>query len=201
MFLNNRRILPLQPLNFDMIPSNYENNFTFLENLECIYKKVEEIILFLEDFNMKTIQAKIDEAIEELRIYTDNKNDELDVTLRNYIDGQINTLINTLEQLQTNLQNYTDVKVQGVLDIILSIKNELEEEIEQIVVGNITVRNPTTGTIDPLEKVLNDIYDTFRTEAITVNEFDNLELTATDFDSRQITANAFDLYGKEILIP
>lgn len=200
MFLNNGRILPLQPLNFDMIPSAYEDNFTFLENLEVLYKKVTEIIEFLKDFNMETIQAKIDEACQELKIYTDLKNDELDIELRNYIDSQITNIENALNLIQEQLKDYTDISVQNVLDILNATKDELEAEIEQIVVGNISVRNPTTGTIDPLEKVLDDIYDTFRTEAITSAEFDALELTATDFDSRQITANAFDLYGKELLV-
>ena len=196
----NGKILPLQPLNFTSIPSVYEDNFTFLEELESLHKTVVEIIAFLEDFNMEKIDEKINIAIEELRVYTDNKNNELDNELRNYINSQIQIINNKLVNLQENLVFYTDSQISNLLDIINSIKTELEAEIESIVVGNISVLNPTTGTIDPLEKVLTDIYDIFRTDAISCSEFDSLEITATDFDSLQLTASMFDLYSKNLLI-
>ena len=40
----------------------------------------------------------------------------------------------------------------------------------------------------------------FRENAISCNEFDELELTATEYDSKQISAYNFDVNGRIFLI-
>lgn len=44
-----------------------------------------------------------------------------------------------------------------------------------------------------------DIYDILRNNAITVTEFEDLDLTATDFDEIEITAYEFDVNGKQLI--
>ncbi len=44
-----------------------------------------------------------------------------------------------------------------------------------------------------------DIYDILRNNAITVSEFEALDLTATAYDAKQITAYNFDVNGKTFL--
>lgn len=44
-----------------------------------------------------------------------------------------------------------------------------------------------------------DIYDILRNNAITVTEFEGLDLTATNFDNIEITAYEFDVNGKQLL--
>lgn len=151
MLLNGKK-LPLQPLNFTTIPSVYEDNFTFLEELESLYKTVVEIVAFLDDFTYEKIQAQIDASIEILRKYTDDKNDELDASLRAYINLKVEQINEALLILENSLKDYTDNKFNYVVDLINSIKDELEEEIENIIVGNISVRNPTTRNNRPIRK-------------------------------------------------
>lgn len=56
-----------------------------------------------------------------------------------------------------------------------------------------------TGQFENVSKVIMDLYNIFRTDAINCTEFDALELTATEFDAFEITASNFDLYAKTIL--
>ena len=56
-----------------------------------------------------------------------------------------------------------------------------------------------SGYSENINKVLTDIYDAVRYDAITCTEFDGLELTATNFDAVEITAYNFDNNGKSIL--
>ena len=83
---------------------------------------------------------------------------------------------------------YTDTKIAQV-----------EAEIDQILIGQITLRDPTTGLVSPLQTVIDNIYDTTREEALTASEYDALELTASTYDGDELTAFNYDYYGKTIL--
>lgn len=56
------------------------------------------------------------------------------------------------------------------------------------------------GEYENVSKVIQDVYDSTRFNAITCTEFDGLELSATEFDSYEMTASNFDLSAKEILM-
>lgn len=55
------------------------------------------------------------------------------------------------------------------------------------------------GETENVSKVIMDIYDILRNNAITVTEFESLDLTATSFDNIEITAYEFDVNGKQLL--
>jgi hypothetical protein len=87
-----------------------------------------------------------------------------------------------------------DIKLNERIDSILNNK------IDNIQIGQIEIYDPTTGTIKPLQDVINDLYSLTNKDGLTASEFDALELTATSFDAYQITAYQFDSEGKTILV-
>lgn len=194
--MNLNDLIPLKPLNFDIVPSVYDNNFSFLEELIEISKRVNSILEYLKEFNIEEIEKYVDSQINELKIYIDNQDEQL----LSEFNGIIRKVYIDMNELSNNLKNYTDSQIITVINYVNSVKNEIEEQIQSIVVGNISVFNPTSGRVEPLDKVLNDIYNTFRTSAITCIEFDELLLSASSFDSKNITAIDFDLYGKDLLV-
>lgn len=60
------------------------------------------------------------------------------------------------------------------------------------------VQNPFTGQVDSVQNVLNDIYNHFRYEAFTAQEFDDYGQTAEWWDSLGLTALDYDLYAKRL---
>ena len=84
---------------------------------------------------------------------------------------------------------YTDAKA-----------SQLHQEIQNIAVGDITVYDPTTGILSPLQTVLDNLYGSSREDALTATEYDALELTATAYDAYDITAFDYDKYGKTLLV-
>ena len=78
--------------------------------------------------------------------------------------------------------------------------DDLQRQINEIELGNVVAYNPTNGKTENINKVLQDIYDSVRYDAITVNEFESLNLTATEFDDKNISAYSFDVNGKSILM-
>ena len=78
--------------------------------------------------------------------------------------------------------------------------SQLNEKIDNIQIGQIQIYDPTSGTIKPLQEVINDLYALTNKDGLSASEFDALNLTATEFDAYQITAYEFDSQGKTILV-
>lgn len=80
-----------------------------------------------------------------------------------------------------------------------AVAAQLDAEIQEISVGAITVYDPTTGLLSPIQTVIDNLYGTSRENALTATEYDGLELTATDYDAYELTAFDYDKNGKTLL--
>ena len=81
-----------------------------------------------------------------------------------------------------------------------ALGSRLEQEIQDIALGQITVYDPTTGVLSPLQTVIDNLYSTTRDDALTATEYDALDLTASAYDAYDLTAFNYDKYGKNLLV-
>lgn len=179
---------------FDPISVDPKDMMTDVEYLLGILKKLNEVIKqvnsnteFINEYSGKIeeIEAQIAAFRNELTEFEDQVNQ--DITARfNAIMIELRAMIATT---LTQANAYTDLVAQG-----------LEHEIQNIAIGQITVYDPTTGTTESLQTVIDNLYGTTREEAISASEYDGLELTATTYDGYEITAFNYDKYGKTILM-
>lgn len=189
---------------FQGISTNYQENLTYVEYLLGVLKKLNEVIeqtnsntSFIENYDgrinaleaeMVLIRQEID-AFEN-KVETDFAN--LEEELNNNINQRLveirQELLGLIAVYRAESKAYTDTKIAQV-----------EAEIDDILLGQITLRDPTTGLVSPLQTVIDNIYDTTREEALTATEYDALDLTATAYDAYEITAFNYDYYGKTIL--
>lgn len=140
-----------------------------------LYDYVNQYLVDIDE--VKQAIQRIDASLDELAADV-LKNSQDIILLNNRIDSVI-----------TELRAYVDSKVLM-----------LEEEIQNIQIGDISVYDPTTGEILPLQTVINNLYQLGNKDGLTASEFDALDLTATGFDAYQITAYEFDSSGKTILV-
>ena len=177
---------------FQPVTSDFQNNITFTEFLLGVLKKLNEVIVetnynseYIKDFDEKyqTLLAEFNELRNEF--------DGLKEDILESVNAELNTFKQSVEDeiaLAVNyLKAYSDAN-----DAILN------NRIDQIVLGNIEVIDPTTGVLSPLQDVINNIAGTGR-DALTATEYDGLELTATAYDGYDITAFDYDYHGKAIL--
>lgn len=178
---------------FEPISVDPKDQMTDVEYLLGILKKLNEVIAqtnknseFIDEYTGKIeeIEAEIASLREEMAAFENEVNE--DITNRfNAIKIELQSAIaNTL--IQANA--YTD-----------AVASNLENMINQIAIGQITIFDPTTGTLNDLQTVIDNIYGTTREEALTASEYDALDLTATAYDAYDITAFNYDRYGKTIL--
>lgn len=185
-------------LSIGMIPKTYKESLTYEEQILWLQKYLNEMLEWLtklqEDFD------NIDLNFEEL--------EQKITTLQSEVDS-ITVLLNTKaskEELDTAINNLeTELKalIQSDYEVLKEYVDTQDEylqyQIDHFDIGNIKIYDPTTGLLENIQTVIDNIYDQTRDEAITASEYDALELTATVYDAKEITAFNFDRYGKTIL--
>lgn len=194
-------IIPFQPKPkvppigfFEPISIDPKDMMTDVEYLLGILKKLNSMIAQL-NANTKFIDeytGKIEELEADMA--------ELQQEMSDF-EGQINLEIsNRFANIQIELQSMIATALTQANAYTDAMASRLEQEIQEISLGQITVYDPTTGVLSPLQTVIDNIYGTTREEALTATEYDALDLTATAYDAYDLTAFNYDKYGKTLLV-
>lgn len=192
---------PLLPFkyNYGNIPTAFDQCFTLEQQMlwirvyinNTLIEKINEQSQVINKIDIDEAKKYTDSQIEILKSYVNQKDEELSNTLTAYI-------LEVAGQLDITLKNYSDNNLQTARDLIEALKIQLEAEIAEIS-QNVQVFNPVVGYITSIQEAVMDLYEMQRTGAITAIEFDALELTSQEFDNKEITAKEFDLNGKALL--
>lgn len=189
---------------FQGISTDYHDNLTYVEYLLGVLKKLNEVIeqtnsntSFIENYDgrINALEAEMLEIRAEMTAFENQVNENFEA-LETSLINTINTRLTEIRQELLGLIAVYRAEAKAYTDTRIA---QVEAEIEQILIGQITLRDPTTGLISPLQTVIDNIYDTTREEALTATEYDGLDLTATAYDGYEITAFNYDYYGKTIL--
>lgn len=195
MIIGKQPLPSIPPIGFfDPISVDPKDMMTDVEYLLGILKKLNEMIAQL---NHNT------EFIEEYSGKIEEIEDEIEKLKQEMTDFEKKTLEEIAEEftrIKLDLQSAiaaTLIQANAYTDATASV---LRNEINAISLGQITLYDPTTGTLNPLQVVIDNIYNTSREEALTATEYDALDLTATAYDAYQLTAFDYDRYAKTLLV-
>lgn len=174
---------------------------------------VAEINANIDAFKVET-NAKIDaqndvinafkkETNSKINSYKEEIFDALDETTKDIYTHvkaellRLKTDITTQVSIQLSfLRRLIDQHDKNVLSIVDA---KLIEFLGKIPTGTQLVINPTSGTIDTLQETLYDMYDYYRVEGLTAQQYDALELTAEEYDAKGLTAYNYDFYSVRML--
>lgn len=176
-----------------------EKDFDGLTDYQILCKIFEYFEKQIKEIDEK--YSVFGDLVEQLENDFNKLKEDITSTLNDF-ETNINNQVNSALQ-----QNYNQViQLLSEYQIIFNnqianLRTDLEAEIKRIELGDVKAYNPTNGEIENISKVILDVYEILRQNAISCSEFDGLELTATEFDSEEITAYNFDVNGKVILIP
>lgn len=173
---------------YKAIPLVFDNSLSYLEMLARLLEYVNNLKDALKELYEKV--ENLDEKVE--RYYNDllNRLDELETTLRNYIDTEIqNTKDELLEVIEEN-NTAMNQKIQDFIDYINGLIGEVKD----------VCFNPTNGHYENVCKILQDLYTSMQIDAMTVGQFDSTNYITVDyFDDFGLTAEQFDLRSKLLL--
>lgn len=173
---------------YKAIPLVFDNSLSYLEMLARLLEYVNNLKDALKEL-YETVE-NLDEKVEQY--YSDllSRLDELETTLRNYIDSELqNTKDELLETIEEN-NTAMNQKIQDFIDYINGLIGEVKD----------VCFNPTNGHYENVCKILQDIYTHMQIDAMTVGEFDSTNyITVEYFDDFGLTAQEFDLRSKLLL--
>ena len=157
-----------------------------VDAFNALYDWVNSVIISIPDFEkaIELINQRLDELAREIL-----NNRQAITELDSKVDNEVELIYQAIQDNFQTLRNYVDYQ-----------DNILNEKIDNIQIGAISVYDPTTGLLSPLQTVINNIAQLSNKDGLTASEFDTLELTATAFDAYQITAFEFDSNGRNILV-
>lgn len=173
---------------YKAIPLVFDNSLSYLEMLARLLEYVNNLKDALKELYEKV--ENLDEKVEQY--YSDllSRLDELETTLRNYIDSELqNTKDELLETIEEN-NTAMNQKIQDFIDYINGLIGEVKD----------VCFNPTNGHYENVCNILQDIYTHMQIDAMTVGEFDSTNyITVEYFDDFGLTAQEFDLRSKLLL--
>lgn len=190
------------------VPMAYGEYMTYIEQVYAIYNITVELVELSEylknkvdniDLNFQELQEQINEQnnrIEDLYFKFEQFRNEIE----NRIDSRIEQILNQVQVLMQQYQTIINADInlfkQDVNNRIDGFQTTLDSIIET---GAIQAYDPTIGSMNDLNQVLSNLYGALRQDALTVAEFENLNLTCTGFEAKDITAYNFDVNGKSLL--
>lgn len=175
---------------FQPISVDPRDMMTDVEFLLGMLKKLNEVIAQVNKNSqyiekIADIEAEIASLREEMTQFEQDVNDSIALQFAEIKVELQAMIVTTLAQAKA----YTDTVAAG-----------LEQEIQEISVGQISLFDPTTGLYSPLQTVIDNLYNTGRTDALTASEYDALDLSATAYDAYTLTAYEYDNNGKSLLV-
>lgn len=177
-----------------ILPLVYDDSLSYYEALCKFNTKLNEVIDRINNFQ-EDIEEMVDNKISILKNYVDSENAKQDANfdkkineLEEAINLKIELIYQYIKNVKTEIYNYVNYEIL-----------ELKKYIDNSILGQIIIYDPTTGYKNRLDKVINNIYDALRYWGITCYQFDSAENTAKEFDSKQITALKFDTLALQIL--
>ena len=179
---------------FEPISVDPKDMMTDVEFLLGVLKKLNEIIAqtnknteFIENYSGKIeeIEAEVANLRAEMTQFENDVNESIAFQFAQ-IKVELQAMVATA---LTQANAYTD-----------SVAAQLETEIQEISIGQISVFDPTTGLYSPLQSVIDNLYNSSREDALTATEYDGLELTATDYDAYELSASEYDQHAKSLLV-
>lgn len=201
-----------------ILPITYTDSISPYDQMCRMAQKINEVIQALNDIDTD-FQNYVDSQINALKEYVDVQNAEQTTSLTSMINNVDSKYQNWINTTYNNFVNETNDKFTAVYAYITEVAQEIYEyvnnaddlikalmyqEIDKLkkyidnsIMGKILIYDPTRGYKNPLNVVIEHVYDTLRYWGYTAQGFDGYGVTCVDFDKKGLSALKLDVYGKD----
>lgn len=180
---------------YPTLPEVFGKEFSYYEEICAIITKLNEVISAINNFNGVT-KEYVDNQLTALESDLTRLIEETNVQTKQELIGIISEIQNSIIDLKTYIDNKAYSALLDSKSYTDNKCNDIWIEIDKINFEGMQVFNPVKGYTTFIGTALNDIYEIFRFNAFTANEYDAEKFTADFYDSQLISATAFDFFGK-----
>lgn len=201
-----------------ILPITYTDSISPYDQMCRMAQKINEVIQALNDVDAD-FQNYVDSQINELRKYVDEQNAEqstyftnminnVDSKYQNWINTTYNNFVNEttdkftavyahISEVTQEIYEYVNNADDFIKGLMYNEINKLKRYIDSSIMGKILIYDPTRGYKNPLNIVIEHVYDTLRCWGYTARGFDDYGITCTEFDNKGLSALKLDVYGKD----
>lgn len=179
--------------------------------------KIKEVNDMISSMN-QTLTSQMESLQESVEAELAKQDSEL----RDYIDTQvqitneyINKQIDTVEALLKNNINTLYAYINSQTMRLEALIRELNETQQLYIIGEIAkiyqwlennakmipIMSPIYHKLEPIQKVIDDMYNLVNIGGITCGEYDKLALTCGQYDSKNLTCYQYDTMARKYLVP
>ena len=184
------------------LSEEYSRIVELADKMEIQYNELtaqfEALNAKVDDFE-KDIDAAVKAGIADAMIEYDAKIEliKAEIAATNEALAALSATVTNFYELSTT---YTDSKIVALSELAFAAINDLQEQIDNLQWELPEVYNIVKGVKTDLVRLIYDVYDACRDNAITAYDFDVYGLTAGEFDALQFTALEFDTQAKAKLL-
>lgn len=193
-------ICPLPFDNFPFVEGSFDSMTLYgyiqkmIKAYDNLIKVVKEHQEFIDNYESQIDEIErqiflINQKLNSIDIDINNRFIEIESSLQNEFNNLTNRVLQLIGDNYNLLKNYIDGKYE-----------DLEEQIQNISIDSIILRDPTTGLMSNVQVVIDNVYNMANVDAISATEYDALELTASEYDAYDLTAYDYDTKAKTIFV-
>lgn len=148
----------------------------FEQEVRASFAALEESINASVDAKLAEVDDKFSDLSNQMMAFEKmitNRVDTLEATLTETLNDEIAALNALYASLASELRDYIEEKV-----------NEAISDIPDLT--NIYVIDPTTGNMEKVQIVINNMFDFFLDHAFTIDEYNRLELTVNELNDLMV---------------
>lgn len=175
----------------------------WITNHEADYSQLLTRVDLIQS-EMQNFEAQMDARFDTLK-------NELDAYIFSAVHEAVSDIIVDLGDLRNEILQLRSDTTREIIEITslvnansIILKDYLNAKLEEFLhslpdLENIIVWNPIKGKETTINQALSDLYTISRTDGLTAQEYDSIELTAEDYDNLELTAFEYDTYAKATL--
>lgn len=178
-----------------------------LKEMKLIESEMEEIRSWKEDWEdtLSDLNDKYEEIVKKYDVLEKEFNDL--VSQVNYDFANLTQdIIQRFGVLQFNLEadlqafkNEIQFQVTGLGNQVTALDRKVDQALDNLS-ESLTMVNPFTGLEAPISQIIMQLASFHMQDALTAQEYDNLQLTAQVYDNKNLTAYQYDVQGKLYLL-
>ena len=208
------------PIPLNPVPFQFDDTFTPTEAVGKIFLKINEIIEHINEINYilndlsDYLEPLVEKYIEEYVANLQTQIDTLNTTLQDaqqQIINNYNEYLASLDRIDLEIlealaaakiyaEKYTNEHIQTSTDYTDYKITELDNKITQMIEDADVLPQfcPVDYQFKNLQHIIYHIYNDNRVNALTAEQYDNMELTALDFDNIGVICYNYDMNGKNM---
>lgn len=185
-----------------ILPLSYDDSLSYYEVLCKLRAKINELIDYFNGLGQYATEEYVQTEIEKVLAKLAADKAELEAAIALKLDrvefeaflSELHLSLNSIMEQIEFIRAQVNINTEQIAYNFNWLKDYIDNQLIEL-----EVINPFTGTVQPIQTVLNYFSNMLKQNALTAGEYDAAQLTAATYDALLLTAIQYDINGKDYI--